>query len=213
MQDNDTRVFPLVMQYFVRRMPYHYENKQIILDMIDLVERVDSTVTMPNDRYQRITKYDYLMVDTLTNRPWVDFVTPKIYNVLRTMPPQLGWELPEIGAIWFQQYHQKDHHQWHPHCGTNWAGIYFLEASVESHITEYIEPFTQKLFSFTAEEGDIVIFPAQLLHRSSEFLSENRKTVIAFNFDQMHPDILKKIAEEKLLAKQTSTTQYEASTQ
>jgi hypothetical protein len=213
MLDNDTKVFPLVMQYFVRKMPYHYENKQIILDMIERVERVDTTVTKPDDRYQRITKYDYLMVDTVTNRPWVDFVTPKIMNVLSTMPNQLGWHLPEINSIWFQQYNTKDHHQWHPHCGCNWAGIYFLETPIESHITEYIEPFTQKLFSFTAEEGDIVIFPAQLIHRSAAFLSANRKTVIAFNFDQMHPNIMKKIEEEQLLAKETLTTQCEESTQ
>ena len=197
MLDNSTSVYPLVMQYFVRKMPYHAENKQIILDMIAGVEKVDTTVTKPDDRYQRITKYDYLMVDTVTNRPWVDFVTPKIWNVLNTMPAELGWELPDIRAIWFQQYHASDHHQWHPHCGVNWAGLYFLEASENSHITQYIEPFTNKLFSFTALEGDIVIFPAQLLHRSSEFFSSNRKTVIAFNFDQMHPDIARKQKEEE----------------
>jgi len=203
MLDNETCVFPLVMQYFVRKMPYHYENKQIILDMIDRVERVDDTVTMPDDRYQRITKYDYLMVDTVTNRPWVDFITPKILNVLNTMPPELGFAIPDIRAIWFQQYQTKDHHQWHPHCGCNWAGIYFLESPHYSHITEYIEPFTQRLFSFNAQEGDIVIFPAQLLHRSSEFFSDDRKTVIAFNFDQMNPGIAKLIEEEERKTTQT----------
>ena len=196
MLNEETSVYPLVMQYFVRKMPYHAENKQIILDMIAGVERVDTTVSKPDDRYQRITKYDYLMVDTVTNRPWVDFVTPKIWNVLNTMPAELGWELPDIRAIWFQQYHQSDHHQWHPHCGVNWAGIYFLEAPDQSCITEFVEPFTQNISRFSAQEGDIVLFPAQLLHRSTEFFSAGRKTVIAFNFDQMTIDIAK-IQEEE----------------
>ena len=196
MLDNNTIVYPLVMQYFVRKMPYHGENKQMILEMIDKVERVDTTTTKTNDRYQRITKYDYLVVDTLTNRPWVDFVTPKIFNVLNSMPEQLGWGVPDIRSMWFQQYETSDHHQWHPHCGVNWAGIYFLEAEDSSCITEFIEPFTQNRFRFNAQEGDIVIFPAQLVHRSSEFSSAQRKTVIAFNFDQMAVDIAEMQKEE-----------------
>ena len=197
MLDDNTTVYPLVMQYFVRKMPYHAENKQIILDMIDKVEKIDETVTKPNDRYQRITKYDYLVVDTVTNRPWVDFVTPKIWNVMNTMPPELGWSVPDIRAVWFQQYIQTDHHQWHPHAGCNWAGIYYLEAPDQSCITEFIEPFTQNISRFSAQEGDIVLFPAQLLHRSTEFFSAGRKTVIAFNFDLMAEDILEKIKEEE----------------
>jgi hypothetical protein len=196
MLDNSTIVHPMVMQYFVRKMPYHSENKQIILDMIDRVERVDETVTKPTDRYQRITKYDYLMVDKVTNRPWVDFVTPKIWNVLYTMPAELNWAIPRISTMWFQQYEQSDHHQWHPHAGCNWAGIYYLEAPDKSQITEYVEPFTQTIGRFKAEEGDIVLFPAQLFHRSTEFFGENRKTVIAFNFDLMAEDIIEKIKEE-----------------
>lgn len=196
MLDRNTVVYPLVMSYFVRKMPYHLQNKQLILDMIANVEKIPETITKSDDRYQRITKYDFLLVDTIGNRPWVDFVTPKILNVLNTMPQDLGWAIPEIRAIWFQQYNTKDHHQWHPHCGCNWAGIYFLEASEPSHVTQYIEPFTQKLFAFNAEEGDIIIFPAQLLHRSSEFLTANRKTVIAFNFDQMSIEISEIIKEE-----------------
>ena len=81
MLDNNTTVYPLVMQYFVRKMPYHAENKQIILDMIAKVEMSDDTTSLDHDRFQRITKFDYLIVDTVANRPWVDFMTPKIWNV------------------------------------------------------------------------------------------------------------------------------------
>jgi hypothetical protein len=197
MSDDSTIVYPLVMQYFIRKMPYHHENKQIILDMIANVEIVDGTYTALGDRYQRITKYDYLTVDTVTNRPWVDFVSPKIYNILNTMPASLNWGVPSISGMWFQQYHQADHHQWHPHCGCNWAGIYFLEAPHESCITEFLEPFTNYQFRFDAQEGDIVIFPAQLMHRSPEFFSVGRKTVIAFNFDQMAMEIAEIQKEEE----------------
>ena len=198
MLDDSTIVYPLLMQYFVRKMPYHYENKQIILDMIEKVEMVDTTTSKQDDPQQRITKYDYLIADTAISRPWVDFITPKIWNVINTMPTEIGWGVPSIRAMWFQQYLQSDHHQWHPHCGCNWAGIYYLEAPDQSCITEFLEPFTQNQFKFNAQEGDIVMFPAQLLHRSPEFFSAGRKTVIAFNFDQMAVDVDELQKEEEL---------------
>lgn len=204
MLDNNTTVYPLVMQYFVRKMPYHAENKQIILDMIAKVEISDATTSLDHDRFQQITKYDYMIVDKVANRPWVDFVTPKIWNVLNTMPSEIGWGIPDIRAMWFQQYLQTDHHQWHPHCGCNWAGIYFLEAPDSSCVTEFIEPFTQNRFRFNAQEGDIVLFPAQLVHRSSEFFSAHRKTVIAFNFDQMTSEMAKMRKEEEEEARKTN---------
>jgi hypothetical protein len=184
-----TYVNPVTMAYYVTQMPYHKENKQTILDMIADVPRNFQTQTPEEDNYQRITKYDFLLVNPEHNRPWVDFVKPKIIDVLRGMPNSLFWSNPVVQALWFQQYEQNDTHDWHPHAGANWAGIYYLEAPEKEHITQFVEPFTNNIYAFNAQEGDIVFFPAQIFHRSAINSTNQRKTVIAFNFDLLNDDM------------------------
>jgi len=186
-----TYAHPVTMAYYVTQMPYHQDNKKTILDMIADVPRGLKTHTSEDDGYQRITKYDYLLVNTEDNRPWVDFVKPKINDVLKSMPNELFWSNPVIQALWFQQYEVNDMHDWHPHAGSNWAGIYYLEAPEKLHITEFVEPFTNGINSFSAQEGDIVLFPAQIFHRSAPNATSSRKTVIAFNFDLINDDMFK----------------------
>lgn len=82
--------------------------------------------------------------------------------------------------VWFQQYNRGDYHIWHNH-GSSWAGVYFLELPSKTLATEFFVPFTRETIKFEVSEGDLLIFPGILFHRSPANESVERKSIIAFN--------------------------------
>jgi hypothetical protein len=86
----------------------------------------------------------------------------------------------EYQNVWFQRYVKNHYHDWHNHEGT-WAIIYFLELSDPDLSTEFFIPFEKDIVKINVEEGDLLIFPGNLWHRSSPNMSSKTKTVIVSN--------------------------------
>ena len=84
---------------------------------------------------------------------------------------------------WFQQYDTSGFITWHRHAKSSWNLVYYLELPEGCPATEFKDLITGEYFSVNAHEGDVVIFPSILLHRSPENDSEGRKTVIVCNID------------------------------
>lgn len=80
-------------------------------------------------------------------------------------------------TYWFQQYEQNSSFGWHQH-GGHWAMVYYVELPEMSEVTEFLN-FGQ----FDIKEGDVIFFPAFLVHRSPEIKSNLRKTIISTNFE------------------------------
>lgn len=76
---------------------------------------------------------------------------------------------------WFQQYFNKGEHKWHDH-GSAAAVIYYAELPEGEGQTVFY-PFGK----FDVKEGDIMIFPGFLPHKSPPILSNKRKTIFAAN--------------------------------
>ena len=86
-----------------------------------------------------------------------------------------GLKCEKIQTYWFQQYLQGSDFSWHQHDG-HWAMVYYVELPEISESTEFLN-FGQ----FNVKEGDIILFPTFLAHRSPKIQSNLRKTIISSN--------------------------------
>lgn len=93
---------------------------------------------------------------------------------------KLGYSRIKFVGYWFQQYRHDDRHDWHVHTGINFTNVYFIEAPAGTS-TEIMNPLDKTIVVPTIKEGDILTFPAHLIHRSPPNRSGGRKTILALN--------------------------------
>ena len=89
-----------------------------------------------------------------------------------------------VHNVWFQQYVENNFHNWHIHGPCHFSHIYFIELPSKSLATEF---YWNKLIKINVKEGDLISFPAYMIHRSPKNNSKNRKTILSFNtsFDEV----------------------------
>ena len=96
---------------------------------------------------------------------------------------QMDYDRLDYGKAWFQQYELGGEFQWHRHACSTWNVVYYLELPDGTPTTEFKNPLNGEVFTVDAKEGDVVIFPSMLFHRSPVNLTDKRKTIIALNID------------------------------
>ena len=84
---------------------------------------------------------------------------------------------------WFQQYFKNDKHEWHYHGGSNLSFVYYVELADSKESTEFYDLINKDVFQLNVKEGDILVFPSYLPHRSPIIKSSNRKTIISCNIN------------------------------
>lgn len=104
-----------------------------------------------------------------------DLIKPSVYK----LEDKYGLELTNYGNPWFQQYEQGSDFGWHQH-NSHFALVFYVELPEMTESTEFLN-FGQ----FNVEEGDIIVFPTFLVHRSPKIVSDQRKTIIATNLEFM----------------------------
>ena len=93
-----------------------------------------------------------------------------------------------ITNCWFQQYYKNDNHSWHNHGQTNISWVYYVELNDKHNCTEFYDTVNKQKFKLDVNEGDIVIFPSFLPHRSPIITTNNRKTIISCNINLLDID-------------------------
>ena len=88
----------------------------------------------------------------------------------------------KIESLWFQVYKKNDFHPLHRHGLSNFTNILYLNLPTKKTVTKIFD-LNKKQLDFKIEEGDILTFPAFLLHQSPINIDENPKYIIAFNMD------------------------------
>jgi uncharacterized protein YjlB len=150
------------------------EHRRFKKELLDLINR------MPNKSHQWITKSDWSLPQNFS-RPYLDlFYKEVIPSSMQKMQNHFKAKRWFISRGWFQQYENNSYHQWHSHPRTNWANAYFLELPNSRFKTKI--KIDNKVIDYDVKEGDLITFPAYLLH-TSEKNKDGRKTVIAFNSD------------------------------
>jgi hypothetical protein len=95
--------------------------------------------------------------------------------------------IDEISRIWFQIQKQYEFHSLHNHGPDGWSAVFYADYDPQEHeSTKFYCPVTTvdgQLFTFQpgVQEGDLVIFPAQINHESVVNRSQKSRTIISFN--------------------------------
>jgi hypothetical protein len=159
--------------YIVNKIKEHKENKNNLLKLIEKI---------PLNDYDNITHTDWNLPKEY-KRDYLDFfykvISPYMYEIMKKLHCS-EWKI-ENG--WFQQYKKDNEHDWHNHNRANFSNIYYLEMPNNDMKTEFYDILTKKIITFDLEEGDLLTFPAHILHRSKKIENLQRKTIISFNSD------------------------------
>ena len=163
---------------FVLKINEHKDFKQYMLDYI---------IKQPSNPLVELK-------DDITNTDWQhsynndrDYVI-RFKNILNTYLLEVAEVLYtktfKINNMWYQQYAKNSTHQWHYHNQTNWSAVYFLELpNIECTTQIFDIPDNKIVYEKEIKEGDLFIFPANILHRSPKNLKNDVKSIISFNLD------------------------------
>jgi len=170
--------------YFVYSVPNHSELKSKVLDYISN----DSVGIHSIENYENISKTDWYT--TLKGDYFQKNFVEKDQNYFQYLKPDLDYILQNIipdntenlyfSNGWYHQYTKLNYYHWHDHPGIRWALVYYVELDESCPKTEFINYFGKNTFP-NVKEGDILIFPGWMKHRSPPNLGNNRKTILSFN--------------------------------
>jgi hypothetical protein len=129
------------------------------------------------------------------NREWVKLIIKDLQCHFESCLKILNFQKVFINNIWFQQYGKNGTHGWHIH-GDSYTGVYYVDFKKNYAKTELINPMDNKKIIINAKEGDIIIFPSFIIHRSALQKVDKTKTIISFNlsFDNICKEYLNKIS-------------------
>lgn len=129
---------------------------------------------------EQISKTDW---DRENNKEYQKLVLPYIIEAVGPLFDRMNYITFKDTHMWFQQYEQQDFHSWHRHPGTDWGFVYYVELPDDGPPTEFRNPLDiNETILPQVKEGDFVLFPSILEHRSNENNSSGRKTVVVTNF-------------------------------
>ena len=124
--------------------------------------------------------------------PYRNIVKTHVQPFLQHYADMWGCRNWEIRHLWFAQYEGEADFGWHTHEGCNMSAIYFVEAPEEHHITEFhgLDVSTDNpRFGEPITEGDLMVFPAMVPHRSKPIYNTKRKTIIGINGEMMNSNL------------------------
>ena len=123
---------------------------------------------------------DYFIKDG--NREYGEELLPFLQDFMQQLLEKTG-----CGNVryfyWCQQYVQRGQHSWHNHPNCSLSGVYYLKLEDGKDATEFFDPVSKTKFQPDVEEGDIVVFPSYLPHRSKFINSDREKIIVSFNFN------------------------------
>lgn len=172
--------YPIKDYLYVTRVDDHNIIKGTLLDLISYeydqsvnndIDTISSTDFFVDNKYS--TYKDYFNENVIC----------KYYNSIMESAGintcRAEWKLQ---TIWYQQYYHNDNHNWHVHGNSSYSNVYFLELPSNELTTEFFDQKTRKVIKIKGiREGDLLTFPAHLIHRSPKNKTTSRKTVIVFN--------------------------------
>lgn len=171
---------PLVIE----RVSHHERYKD---ELLSLISQSDGE-TITNHDNDRISRGDYYYPENRKSHYEPLFMT-MVVPLLKEMAKEFVYDgnqefmgIPE--TPWFQQYKKTDTHGWHDHLRSGGAVlsiVYYLELPKGSPGTEFRDPYTGRVHRPRVKEGDVLMFPSFIPHRSPPNKSNQTKTIISMN--------------------------------
>jgi oxalate decarboxylase/phosphoglucose isomerase-like protein (cupin superfamily) len=155
------------------------ESRQAVLDSFKNWEIQGRTIQ--GTLGSKVTKLDYFL-DQSIHRPYADLVHDVVDNVITIIHHEYDWPYDQLRPteMWMQTYSKGDYHGYHGHPHSTFNCVWYVELPEDGPVTTLLLPdgTTQDI---KVKQGDVLIFPAQYVHTSSENMSEHTKTILAFN--------------------------------
>ena len=148
----------------------HKKHKTALLDLIDQCPNVPIS-----GKGETVDKSDWFLSQGYERHYW-NYFANNLLEPFYTKMNKTYKGSTKIKNYWFHQYTTKDYYGWHTHPDSHFSSVYYLELSRQELVTEF-----KDLPTIKAKEGDIITFPAYLIHKSPINLTKTRKTVIVFN--------------------------------
>lgn len=153
--------------YYILKVNEHHILKEQLLSHIN----VSKYEKLPN-----VSKTDYYLK---TKQDYHDLILPILKGIVEET---LGQNLFQITGCWFQQYKKFSYHDSHHHA-CDWAGVYYVELPKGCQGTVFCLG-NEKEISPEVEEGELILFPGWVNHRSPVNKSNYSKTIISFNAEK-----------------------------
>ena len=161
----------------------HLSTKNIILNKIN--ECNSDSISTEQDT---INNSDYFTVNN--HRDYLKILSEHLVDFHQKILDYYCCSRFSFGNGWFQQYIVNDIHDWHFHAKANLSIVYFLELNDSSESTEFFDIIKKESFQVDdVKEGDLIIFPGFLPHRSPLKKSNSRKTIISYNINLENTNI------------------------
>ena len=147
--------------------------KDVILDMIP----------SSNDAEEHISFTDYF---DNTDAGYKGYIFNLVEPYLKAFYDTALYKFKGITNMWCQRYKARDYHVPHDHGAIGYSCVFYAKMSEEHRSTLFFSPFndetgTHPSNSLMCKEGDLVIFPSNLMHMAPPHDSEDERVIISFN--------------------------------
>lgn len=174
--------------YYIYSVPNHSSLKEKILQTIEMGIGEESV-----KGWESISKSDWytnsnpkFFKENFKDKEgsYYNLIKNHIDFIIKEILPDKDKSILRVDQAWFHQYNKLDYYWWHSHPGARWALIYYVEMNDKGPITEF-ENFFGPTIVPDVKEGQILIFPGWIKHRSPPNLSNSRKTIISANVGEL----------------------------
>lgn len=91
-----------------------------------------------------------------------------------------------VTSIWCQKYNSRDYHVPHDHGSLGYSCIFYAKMNQEHKGTLFFSPFNNEegyheTSSIPVVEGDLIIFPSNLMHMAPPHDSDEERVIISLN--------------------------------
>ena len=172
--------------YIVTDIKEHKQNKSTLLRYID--EMPPSTVD--RQRFdESVSKTDWNLPSSY-KRNYLDTFYDMMKPYLGEMALKLKCKQWNVLNTWYQVYEKGDIHGWHIHGRVNYTNVYYLSLRNKVMSTQLYNVVDDKIIkNIEVKEGQLLTFPASVIHRSPINKVHQEKVIISFNTDFTQPTI------------------------
>lgn len=176
----------MVLSFFLLYMKFHKLESFYIVNKVKEHKKIKSKLLklinkIPKSPLETISHTDWKLPKEY-KREYLDFFYQSIKPYMNLISDEFKTKEWTIHNGWFQQYVINNEHDWHVHNNANYSNVYYLELPDKKMTTKF-KGLNNETIDINAEEGDLVTFPAHMLHKSEPVKGRKRKTIISFNSD------------------------------
>ena len=176
------KFFELKSFYIITDIKEHQENKIKLLRSIDAMPQASI-----NDGVELTSKTDWNIPQNY-QREYLDIFYDMIRPYMQEMVERLKCERWSIQNAWYQGYDKGGRHDWHTHPEANYTNVYYLSLPNKSFKTQLYDVVSESIVeNIEVQEGQVLTFPASVIHRSPVNEMDDKKMVISFNSNFQGP--------------------------